>query len=278
MKPIILDEQTITNILEDIKERLSSQRNYNEVKYQYTPRTTRLPTDQKIKIIFTPLAWIKMYTLVERCATECAWHGIVTTNETRTEFTIHDIVTYPQKITAATVDIDDEEYEAWHQALNDEHYNNLRLQGHSHVNFGCTPSGTDTALYKEMLQALQADSFYIFMITNKKYQSWWNIYDLANNVIYDCNDIELSIENFNPEDWYTDQTKNFNKKSHTTPTHKGAFDNSVHTTQKRLDFHTETIIEDEYDAFYASDRYENYAARFDEKPKKKEEKKKHGSK
>lgn len=258
MRPIILDEHTRQQILNDMAEKLASTRNYTDFKYTYTP--ANLPTEQKIKVIYSPKAWIKQSMLVSETSIECAWHGIVTTNEERTIFTIEDILPYPQITAATTVNIDDARYEDWHQALDDNDYNALRLQGHSHVNMGVVPSGTDTTLYSTMLDALGTDSFYLFCIYNKKHQCWWNVYDLRHNVIYEAADLTVSVDGFSemPLDWYNTMSKiYFARPTYTTPTY----------TAKQEPWN---------DPFYVSDRY---FAQLDDIPvSKRRGGKKHGSK
>ena len=210
MRNITMTNDDIQKIIEEFAARLTNTRNSEDFTYKYTPNKVVLT--ERIKLRFTAIAWLKMRTLVENCTTEIAWHGVVEASEDRKTFTVTDILVYPQTVSGATVCTDETKYEAWHQALSDEAYNNLRFQAHSHVNMGAFPSAVDKTLYDNMLQTLSTDSYYIFMITNKsathwssKLGNWINIYDLKNNAIYETQDIDISISDFDMN-WYTTVT------------------------------------------------------------------------
>lgn len=162
---------------------------------------------QRVELHFTFIAYLKMRELVAACDKECAWHGVVTADTERRRFTVHDILVYPQTITSVTVEKDEEKYFQWHQALPDEEYNNLKLQGHSHVNMGVSPSGVDRDTYVELAETISNDAFYIFMITNKRHDYFFEILDKQNNVIYDKSDIDLFIGDFKINDWVKDSLK-----------------------------------------------------------------------
>lgn len=136
-------------------------------------------------------AFLKMQLYVQQTSTEIAWHGTVT--KTDKDYIIHDVFLYPQKIAAATVQTDQDKYNAWTEELDDETFNSMRFQGHSHVNMGVSPSGVDTSYYNDMLQVLSKNDFYIFMILNKSGDMHLLIYDLAKNIVYNKNDIDVKI-------------------------------------------------------------------------------------
>lgn len=202
MRRIQLTKQEKAQILANITKDLNDTRLLNDgINIKYKPMEVDCPHD--IFLTFTALAWLKMQTLVDTCNTECAWHGVVDISANRRHFTVKDIFTYPQVVTSATVNIDEATYETWHQSLDDKTYNSLRLQGHSHVKMGVTPSGTDLAMYDNFLQTLSNDSFYIFLIMNQNGSMWINIYDLAANAIYDKSDITVNVEGVGSlADWY----------------------------------------------------------------------------
>lgn len=151
--------------------------------------------NQKAKIIFKTGAWIKMETLIKNFDKEVAWHGVASRVEgAENVFIISDILVYPQEVTAATVVTDQQEYENWLINLPDDQFNNLRMQGHSHVNMPVSPSATDLNHQEEILGQLDDDMFYIFMIWNKRFNSNCRIYDMKHNVMYEDKDIEVQIE------------------------------------------------------------------------------------
>ncbi|MDE6150096.1 MAG: hypothetical protein K2F81_08405, partial [Ruminococcus sp.] len=91
----------------------------------------------------------------------------------------------------ATVNTDQEKYEMWLMGHDDDVFNNIRMQGHSHVNMGVTPSTVDTSLYERILDQLDDTMFYIFMIWNKKKDKTVKIYDLKKNVLFDTSDVTV---------------------------------------------------------------------------------------
>lgn len=72
-------------------------------------------------------------------------------------------------------------------------FNNIRMQGHSHVDFATNPSGTDLAHQEKILDQLMDNDFYIFIICNKRFERTAIIYDLENNVLYENGDITVTI-------------------------------------------------------------------------------------
>lgn len=140
-----------------------------------------------IAIHMTLLAYVKMSKLVATSDKEIAWHGHVT--KEGNIMTINDIYVYPQVTTAATVDAHEEQYGGWMISTFKEELNHIRMQGHSHVNMGVSPSSTDLTYYKDLLS--QIDDFYIFLIINKKGEVHTRVYDKINNILY--TEVPLSI-------------------------------------------------------------------------------------
>lgn len=140
------------------------------------------------KIIFTTEAFQKMNTLVKLSDKEIAWHGIVERHGM--QFTITDILIYPQTVTASTVEADTEKYINWNIQLTNDQVNHMRLQGHSHVNMGVIPSGTDLNYYKELLN--QVNDYYIFIIMNKQKQYHTELYIKGHNLLYE--DVQVTTE------------------------------------------------------------------------------------
>jgi hypothetical protein len=136
-----------------------------------------------------------MRAVVNEFNTEVAWHGTVVRDGL--SFTVTDIIIYPQIVTSATVESDDAEYSKFLDTLPDEVYNAIRLQGHSHVNMGVTPSSVDWSYYEELLA--HVPDFYITMITNKRSEVWVEIYDVAANIVYENGEISLIKETSDSE-------------------------------------------------------------------------------
>jgi hypothetical protein len=145
-------------------------------------------------VLITPEAYRKIVALVTEFSDEVAWHGTVTRSLSLiNEFTIEDIFVYPQEVTGGTVTTDQDEYSKWLYELDDEVFPKIRMQGHSHVNMGVSPSGVDDNHRKQILEQLDSEMFYIFMIWNKSLSIHTLIYDMANNVLYENNDVEVKL-------------------------------------------------------------------------------------
>lgn len=149
---------------------------------------------RKATLYFTELAYLKMLTLVREFDKEVAWHGIAKRcGDEEDAYIISDILVYPQEVTGATVNTDQEKYQMWLMNNDDEVFNNIRMQGHSHVNMGTTPSSVDTNLYDQILAQLEDDMFYIFLIWNKRNEKTIKIYDLAKNVLFETADVTVKV-------------------------------------------------------------------------------------
>lgn len=146
----------------------------------------------KARILFKDNAYLKTMLYVRDTGTEIAWHGTVTRAENDT-YIVHDVFLYPQILSSATVNTDQEAYNNWITELPDDVFNKMRLQGHSHVNFGASPSGVDRTYYNDILKVLNKQDFYIFMIINKSGSMYFEIYDLAKNIIYENKDIIVEL-------------------------------------------------------------------------------------
>ena len=76
----------------------------------------------------------------------------------------------------------------------DERFENIHMQGHSHVNMAPNPSSVDLNHQEEILNMLGDDDFYIFMIWNKSLSNNIKIYDLKKNVLFEDKDITFQHE------------------------------------------------------------------------------------
>jgi hypothetical protein len=233
MEPINLTVEEIDRMLNNFKEELLKNR-HSGMTFTFKPTATKAPNP--IIVSFSGLAWLKIKTLVDECSGEIGWQGTVTASDDRKHFTINDILVYPQTTSGANITVDEPKYEPWHQALTDEQYNTLRFQGHSHVNFGASPSGVDETLYNNMLQTLSDSEYYIFMIINKRENIWIKIYDLANNVIYDTGDINICVENIDLKAWYkTNYETYLTKKDYTYSAGTTRSDYTYNNTTKTVE-------------------------------------------
>jgi hypothetical protein len=164
-----------------------------------------------IRIDITLLAWLKMTLLVKNSAKEIAWHGLVT-RLSQNNFVISDAFTYPQIVTAATVDADENQYSSWILGRI-EQINNIRMQGHSHVSMGVSPSGTDIDYYKKLVN--QVDDFYIFLILNKSGEYHVRVYDKVRNILF--TDVKINFLELDSGTWIREQMLMIQEKTYQTP-------------------------------------------------------------
>lgn len=183
-----LQDKAIQNLLKQISEN----KKFSENKVNISVDLKATEEVLGIHLNFTPLAWLKMWSLVDSENGEIGWHGVV--ERDGLDFTVQDILMYPQYVTGVTVQTDDVEYGNWlMKDITEDQLNHLRFHGHSHVNMGTTPSGVDTTWYNEILQTLNNEDFYIFMIINKRREIFVEIYDLKNNKIYEKSDVIIDV-------------------------------------------------------------------------------------
>ena len=98
---------------------------------------------------------------------------------------------FPQIVGPSSVDTDDNKYNEWMMTLPEDQFNRMRFHGHSHVNMGVSPSGTDDKYRKDMCALIE--DFYIFGIFNKKGASQIDIYDVVDNIYYEDGDVEVHM-------------------------------------------------------------------------------------
>lgn len=191
-RPIYVTNSFMDNIVEEFKKFLEGTRMMDgeisfRKSYAYSAENT-----QRVHVDFTPAAYTKMIGTLNHFSTEVAWHGSVTRVDPK-HYVINDIIIYPQIVTGATVETDQEEYDKWSIALDDDFFNSMRMQGHSHVNFSTTPSNVDIEHQRKILSQLKGDDFYIFVIFNKRLEHTVRVYDFASNTMYDDKDIVVGI-------------------------------------------------------------------------------------
>lgn len=150
--------------------------------------------DRKATVLFTEMAWQKMQTLIREFDKEVAWHGVAERCEEKDTYLISDILVYPQEVTGSTVTTDQNEYEMWLMKQEDDVFNNIRMQGHSHVNMSTSPSSVDLNLYEGILSQLDKDMFYIFMIYNKRGEKTVKLYDLKENILFETADVTVAVK------------------------------------------------------------------------------------
>lgn len=182
-------------MIEESKRRFEDKlKNMNCVDGKITFTDTFTPTGQKAVVWFTPDAYTKMIALIQDSDKEVAWHGIAHRMEDQVgHYVISDILVYPQEVTGSTVNTDQAEYENWLTKQDDDVFNNLRMQGHSHVRMDTFASAIDLEHQAKIVQQLEGDMFYIFMIWNKYFKFTAKIYDLKINTLFEPGDISVQM-------------------------------------------------------------------------------------
>lgn len=193
-KPIRLTDELIEQIKQDFATHLETVKMFDgNVEFSQSISWTD-DENTVASVTFTPAAYAKMVSLLQNFSSEVAWHGVTYRDEAdESNFIVTDILVYPQVVSGATVETDQAEYTKWLYELEDEEFNNLRMQGHSHVNMAVTPSSVDLAHQEKILAQADDDMFYIFMIWNKSLASNIKIFDLANNILYENEDIDVFV-------------------------------------------------------------------------------------
>lgn len=192
-KPIILTEPWVNKTLEQIA---LTQFNKRLIDGQVrVSQELEYDNSNRVSLVFTPEAFIKMFMLIQGFETEVAWHGVVDRDENDDSvFHISDIVVYPQIASAGYVEMDAEEYSNWlGDHIFEDEFDKLFMQGHSHVWGSTTPSTTDLQHQSDIVNGLPSDGFYIFMIWNKKSQYTAKVFDLKNNKLYLNDEIDIVV-------------------------------------------------------------------------------------
>ena len=188
--------EIIDKVRQEFDERLKKAR-FLDGSFSYSKTFEK--TGEKATLRFTELAMLKMTMLISTEEKEVAWH-CVADREEGNSYLITDVLVYPQKVGAASVDMDVDEYGKWKMqgimdgVMNgDDRFERLYAQGHSHVNMAVTPSPTDLGHQREILDMVGENGFYIFMIWNKRDERNIWIYDLEKNILFENQDITVEV-------------------------------------------------------------------------------------
>lgn len=195
-KSIYVDQEGRDELMEKLREIVEHAKCYDTVNVKSVFKTD----NRKVTVSFSEGAWLKIKALVEEFGTEVQWHGLVN-RVSNDEFYIYDIIVPPHSVTGSTVTSEYKPYQDWLFGLDDDTFNCLKFHGHSHVNMGCSPSGVDMKYRHDLVTQLPppnecvdgVDSFYIFLIVNKKGEWTGEVYDVANNALYNTGEITLKV-------------------------------------------------------------------------------------
>lgn len=198
MRPIKLNDKEKSELINKLlKQFMSSLDNYtfgNSTKISFEANIGG-KLKEKIKLVYSPSAWLRMNALVDNFSSEVSWFGLVDKTENPLVYYIYDVLVCKQQVNGAKVDTEDEDMLEFLSGLTDEEAEHLHFQAHSHVNMSTSASGTDLQNQADILANMPGnDGFYIFQIWNKRGDIDTYFYDLTNNVFYDKNDVEVLVE------------------------------------------------------------------------------------
>lgn len=145
------------------------------------------PATQNAIVWFSDTAITKLMTLVMASKLEVGWHGIGCKQGVG-EYYIEDIFLYPQTVTATTIYTAEEEYAKWQTQMvmtDADRFEKLCFHGHSHVDMRPISSAVDRDLQDDIIEMIQPDDFYIFIIVNKDFEFYFKIADRSDGVIYE---------------------------------------------------------------------------------------------
>ena len=197
MKPIILNEETKKALLLKFIEKFDKELDdfefgMNESKFSMSVDMSEV-AKEKITILYTPEAYLKMQALVDYYDTEVGWYGLVQKLNDKT-YRVYDVKLCKQYVDGGKVDTEDEDTLEFFNSLTDDEAEHMHFQAHSHVKMSTSASGIDLQNQADVVHNMGGSGFYIFQIWNKNNDVNTYMYDIDNNVFYDRKDINLEIE------------------------------------------------------------------------------------
>lgn len=175
-----------------------------------------MPKKQTERIIeFSKVAYYKLSVLLSSIDTEFGFHGTVS-HPSKELYRVEDIFLYPQEVSSATADADEERYAVWLSELDDETFNMMKLQGHSHADMMCHPSQTDRDLYNQIAGQIK-DGYYLFIIVNRTQRVWCEIRE-GKEIITD-DQIRLRVDDDMVVELFDSMDEMIREKKYTYSTH-----------------------------------------------------------
>lgn len=197
MKPLVIDKQTEEKLLmacfEKFKKELESFKfNMNDSKFSMSMDLSE-PAKEKVTILYTQDAYLKMEALVDFYDTEVGWYGLVEQINDKL-YRVYDVKVCKQYVNGGKVDTEDEDTLEFFDSLSDEEIEHMHFQAHSHVKMSTSASGIDLQNQTDVVRNMGSKGFYIFQIWNKLGDINTYLYDLDNNVFYDNKDVLVEVE------------------------------------------------------------------------------------
>lgn len=192
MKKLKLSAEDKTKLVEEFTRVLENYGSEEELdlKVKFEKELTAKP-DEKINILFTPLAYLKSAALVKEFKGEVGWQGLMKQLDNRS-YLVYDIIVYPQSVSGART-LDPTKTNDWYEKYEDV-IEDMRFQAHSHVEMSTTPSTTDVANQRNVVRNTISGGYVLFQIWNKKGDINSFFYDIDNNTLYERDDINIEIQ------------------------------------------------------------------------------------
>lgn len=148
-------------------------------------------------VIYTTESWQIINYLVKTCTTEIAWLGLVDTLEDG-NYLITDIYVPEQEVSGASAEIEPHIMAALAIEIMDagKDPGKLIYHGHSHVNMGVTPSGTDE---KQMEEYLDNCEIFVRGIYNKRGEAKVDVFDRKQQLMFNCVDHYAEHDYIHPD-------------------------------------------------------------------------------
>lgn len=197
MKPLVMNKEAETMLFKHFaakffKELEDYKMNPDKDKFTMTFDMS-VPVEEKVTILFTQKAYLRMLMLVDYFDTEVGWYGLVEKLDDKL-YRVYDVKVCKQSVNGSKVDTEDEDTLEFFNSLTDDEAEHMHFQAHSHVRMPTTASGVDTQNQLDVVRNMGKSGFYIFQIWNKSGDISTYMYDVDNNAFYDKKDVIIEIE------------------------------------------------------------------------------------
>lgn len=197
MKPIYLTEEAKIQLFNKFFEKFKKE--LDNFAFNTSDTSMTVKTDfsevakEKVMIVFTQEAFLRMQALVDFFDTEVGWYGLVDRIDDKT-FRVYDVKVCKQYVDGTKVDTDDDDMIEFFGSLSEDEANHMHFQAHSHVKMSTGASAVDLQNQQDVVKNMGKTGFYVFQIWNKSGDINTYLYDLDNNVFYDRKDVMIEIE------------------------------------------------------------------------------------
>lgn len=197
MKPIYFTEEAEEKVLKAFVDKFKIDwakfvADKNKTKFSFSVDVSTVAKD-RVTIIYSPKAYLRMQALVDFFDTEVSWYALVEKLADRI-YRIYDVRVCKQYVNGVKVDTDDDSTREFYDSLPDDEVNHLHCQCHSHVRASTDASEVDIQNQLDILSNVGNKGFYIFQIWNKQGDINTYLYDMDDNVYYDRKDVDIEIE------------------------------------------------------------------------------------